>query len=362
VKITEVQLHRVRVPLKTTYNTALGLISGLDPIIAEVHGSEGGTGIGEATVLRGYTHETVDGAWSFCRQWAERIVGAETGVAKAQLEPYRRTDPHAVSVLQVAIEMLEGNPLLRAPAQPEPVPILGAVNEKELGLIPAEIERALSDGFKTLKVKVGWDVDKDLKRVRHIQGINGGRAMIRIDANQGYSREDGCRFAASLDPESIQLFEQPCKAADWDSNAAVAGVSRVPIMMDESIYGFDDIERAARMKGCGFVKLKIGKMAGCEPLRRGLDRVAELGLGPIVGNGAATDIGCFIEANVARRASPYAGEMNGYLKNKVQLLDRPLAFRDGAIILEPDFHMRLDRRTLALLDGVSERFTLTAAA
>lgn len=360
MKITELQLHRVRIPLKATYNTALGALVELDSIIAEVRNAEGGLGISEATIIPGYTHETIEGGWAFCRHWAGQFVGAEASAAKAQLDPYRKTDPHAVSVLQAAIEMLEGNALLQAPRRPEPVPILGAINEKDLDRIPEEIERVLAEGFQTLKVKVGWEVDKDLKRVRLIQRLNRSRAAIRIDANQGYSRDDGCHFATSLDADSIQLFEQPCKSHDWDSNAAVAAVSRVPVMMDESIYGFDDIERAARMKGCGYVKLKIGKMTGCDLLRRGLERLSELGLGPIIGNGAATDIGCFIEACVARGATPYAGEMNGYLKNKVQLLDRPLAFRNGAIVLAPDFEPRLDRRVLARLDRVSERYAATA--
>jgi L-alanine-DL-glutamate epimerase-like enolase superfamily enzyme len=359
MKIAELRLHRVRVPLKATYNLALGALSELDSIIAEVRDAEGRLGIGEATIIPGYTHETVDGGWTFCRDWARRFVGLDPGTAKAQLDPYRKSDPHAVSVLQVAIEMLEGNALLQAPVRPEFVPILGAVNEKDLDRLPEEVERVLSDGFQTIKVKVGWDVDKDLKRVRLIQSLNRGRAAIRIDANQGYTRDDGCRFAASLNEDSVQLFEQPCKAADWEANAAVAALSRVPVMMDESIYGADDIERAAKMKGCGYVKLKIGKMTGCNLLRRGLERLSELGLGPIVGNGAATDIGCFIEASVARGVTPYAGEMNGYLKNKIQLLDRPLEFRNGAIVLVPGFEARLDHRALERLDRVSERYAAT---
>jgi L-Ala-D/L-Glu epimerase len=362
MKITEIRLHRVRVPLKTTYNIALGPLSELDTIVAEVRSDEGAVGIGDATIVHGYTHETVDEGWAFCRHWAEAFVGSASEAAKEKLAAYRQTDPHAVSVLQVAIEMAEHNPLLRPPDDAARIAILGAVNEKDPALIPGEIEALLAIGFRTLKVKAGWDVDKDLKRLGLVQRINGGRAAIRVDANQGYSAADGCRFAAALEPDSLQLFEQPCEAADWDANAAVAAVSRVPVMMDESIYGFDDIERAGRMNGCGYVKLKIGKMTGCDLLRRGLARLAELGRGPIIGNGAATDIGCYIEANVARGATPHAGEMNGFLKNTVQLLERPLEFKDGAIVLVPGYEARLDHRALKRLDALSERFSISSSA
>ena len=90
------------------------------------------------------------------------------------------------------------------------------------------------------------------ERLRHPQGQGGqeyrwgpgprrlgaaGRAVIRLDANLGFSREDGCRFASFLDPAGIELFEQPCSSADWETNAAVAAVSTVLVMLDESIYG-----------------------------------------------------------------------------------------------------------------------------
>ena len=39
--------------------------------------------------------------------------------------------------------------------------------------------------------------------------VAAGRATLRIDANRAYSREDGCRFASSIDPVGIELFEQP---------------------------------------------------------------------------------------------------------------------------------------------------------
>lgn len=360
--LQEIRLYRLRVPLKAVYNTALGYISELDAIVAEIRDRDGRVGLGEATVVPGYTHETPDGAWDLCRAWAGQLAGGGIAAAKRALDPFRGSDPHAVSVLQMALEMIERNPALRMPDHEVAVPILGAINDKDPARIPDEIEERLAAGFRTLKVKVGWDVDSDLARLSLIQKRNNGRASLRVDANQGYSREDGCRFAAALDPQSLQLFEQPCAAADWEANAAVAAVSRVPVMMDESIYGFDDIERAATMKGCGFVKLKIGKMTGCDLLRDGLARVAELGLGPIMGNGAATDIGCFVEAGVARTSTPFAGEMNGFLKNKIQLLDPPLSFRDGAIVLEPGFEPRLNARALASLGAVSERFVPSVAA
>jgi L-alanine-DL-glutamate epimerase-like enolase superfamily enzyme len=359
MKIEELTLYRVAVPLYVPYVTKLhsaGLAE-IDTIVCEVRGSDGRRGVGDTTILEGYTHETREGGWKFCVAQGERLVGMETAAARKSLDPFRRSDPHAVSALQVAIEMLEDNPLLRAPTSSVEVPILGAVNSKKLDEIPDEVERLIADGFRTLKIKVGWTPEDDLKRVRLIQKVNAGRAKLRIDANQGYSREDGIRFATSLESNGeLQLFEQPCNKDDWESNAAVAAVSNVPLMMDESIYGIEDVDRAATMKGCGFVKLKISKLTGVDMLKEGLDRIRERGMVPVLGNGAASDIGCFVEACIARVTIDNAGENNGYLKNSEHLFVEKLPFRNGNIILTPDFKPELDYGTIKRLKLDEARF------
>ena len=346
MKIDHVTLWRLKVPLYEPYNLSLAALSELDSIVAELRDADGRTGFGDCTVIPGYTPETGDGAWRFCLAHAARLPGMDVAAAKASFDPFRSSDPHAVSVLQVALEMLEANPLLDAPAEETRVPILSPVNSKDHRVIPDEIERLLAQGYRTLKVKVGWDVDKDLERLKLIQRVNAGRAALRLDANQGFSAADGIRFARALDPASIELFEQPCHCDDWDANAAVAAASPVPVMMDESIYGFADIDRAAAMPGCGYVKLKISKMTGVDLLAEGLRRIRRKGLHPVLGNGAATDIGCWVEACIARREIDNAGEMCGFLKNRSQLLETPLVFEDGAILLTPGERPRLDHGAL----------------
>src|SRR3546814_7765404 len=63
-------------------------------------------------------------------------------------------------------------------------------------------------------LKVGWDVGKDLARVRHIQDTVAGRARIRIDANQGFDRDQAVAFVAGLAPDGVELVEQTCAAGE----------------------------------------------------------------------------------------------------------------------------------------------------
>jgi L-Ala-D/L-Glu epimerase len=344
--VERVNLYRLEVPLTTPYKLSFGPVTFFDTIVVEAHDGEGRVGLGEATLLTGYTDETIDGSWTLMQRLAagfpghspERCVEAASRVAGEA--------PFAATGLTTAMEMLQASSWLRVPERAR-VPLLGVVNGDGRGELEREVDRLLAQGFQTLKVKVGFDAEEDSRRVRLIQKIVAGRCRLRIDANQGYDRERGCAFAATLDPEGIELFEQPCAAADWDAAQAVAEVSAVPMMLDESIYGMDDIEHAARLGAARYIKLKLMKMGSLASLAQGIRRIRELGMEPVLGNGVACEIGCWMEACVARTLIANAGEMNGFLKPVDRLLAEPLQFADGALVLEAGATPRLDAEALS---------------
>jgi L-Ala-D/L-Glu epimerase len=357
--IEEIRLFRLEIPLTSPYKLALGSVRQFDTALVQVL-ARGRIGIGEATILTGYTDETIEQSWRLAAALAQRMTGLAPADAKSvALEAFDRA-PFTVSAFVSAVEMAEDHRLLRVDV-PAQVPILAVVNAMDPAGIEAEIERFSAAGYGTLKIKVGFDADSDLERVRLIQRLNHGRARLRLDANQGFNADEGCRFAAALDPDSIELFEQPCPAADWDAATAVADVSTVPMMLDESIYGLADIERAAALKAARFVKLKLMKMGGLERLEQGLLRIRTLGMEPVLGNGVATEIGCWMEACVARTTIRNAGEMNGFLKPSLRLLRRPLAEKRGDIALEPDFVPDLDDAALSRVAVDAETFSARRA-
>jgi L-Ala-D/L-Glu epimerase len=361
MRLEQIILHRVRLPLVRPYHVSYRVYEAFEPIVVEARDADGRTGWGEGHISPGYSQETVDGGWAFCRAKAARLIGRPITEAKAEIEGSIAQSPVASTALITALEMLEDSPLLHVETDAS-IPLLTPLHATDAAEIEDEVERRLDDGFRTFKVKVGKDVEKDLARVRVVQDTIAGRATIRLDANRGFSREDGCRFAAALDPAGIELFEQPCASADWEANAAVAKVSTVPVMLDESIYGLADIERAARLPGVGLTKLKLKKTGSVERLKRGLERIRELGMEPVLGDGVAADIGCWMEACVARDTISNAGELNGFLKPKARLLTRPLRFADGALHLPAGFVPEIDREALEAHRLAAERFAATRIA
>jgi len=346
MKIEHITLHRLRVPLTAPYRLSFGPIHAFDTVLVEARDERGHTGLGEATYLTGYTDETIEASWALAQRLAADCAGKGTSAIQSQLEPHYKSAPFTATAFNTALEMLAADPLL-AVDRPAEVPLLGLLHATETADIERESAELFNQGFGTLKVKVGFDAGRDGAMVKRVQRVVNGHGMIRLDANQGYSRDDACRFAANLAPEGIELFEQPCAAGDWNAACAVARVATVPMMLDESIYGLDDIRRAAELKAARYIKVKLMKLGGLSRLATAIDTIRACGMEPVLGNGVACEIGCWMEACVARGRIHNAGEMNGFLKPSSRLLRNPLKFEKGAIVLEPGYRPELDRDALA---------------
>jgi L-alanine-DL-glutamate epimerase-like enolase superfamily enzyme len=339
--LESITLYRLELPLKVPYKLAFGPVTHFDTLIASVTDADGNQGLGEATILTGYTPETIEGSWDLIQALAKELVMQSDESNQQLLNQYLASDPFTVTALASAIEFAKQRGSFGTQSSAS-VPILGVVNSESLEDLELEIERLISSGFKTLKVKVGFDVEKDSLKVKNVQRVLKERAKIRLDGNQGYSRSEAIRFIELLDPAGIELFEQPCHADDWDSALAISKIANVPMMLDESIYGLEDIQRAADLKIATYIKVKLMKFGSYQNLSNALSLISNLGMKPVLGNGVAGEIGCWMEALAAKTHITNAGEMNGFLKPVSSVLQNPLQFKDGCILLEPAYIPNVD--------------------
>ena len=243
-ELEKITVYRLAVPLTKPYRLAFGAVEHYDTIVVELIDRDGSVGLGEATVLTGYTDETIEDSWRAAIEFARDTMSDNGRSVRSRLPQLSEHYPFTATAFGTAHEMLTRSPLLAVP-RATPIPLVGLLYATEEHEMYAEFEHLLAAGYRTIKVKVGFDAAPDARRVNTVQKVVNGRAAIRIDANQGYSAGQGMAFASALDPRDIELFEQPCAAGDWESHLAVAAVSPVPLMLDESIYWVADIERAA---------------------------------------------------------------------------------------------------------------------
>ncbi|MEX2450619.1 MAG: enolase C-terminal domain-like protein [Rhodospirillales bacterium] len=365
MKIQDVTIHKVSLPLHTPYAVAYHTYTEFEPVIVEVRDADGRVGWGESNISAGASKETPESGYAFSLEHAEKMVGMDTADAKKMLLAKIKESKMAVSALVPAIEMLEDNSLLRFEKETR-IPLLTPFNTRLGGDIAGEVEQRLEEGYKTFKIKVGKksdSVEKDLDYIAAIQKANAGRATLRMDANRGYTREQGCEFASNLDPDSLMLFEQPCAADAWDDNAAVAKVSTVPLMLDESISLVEDIDRAGTMEGVGFCKLKLKRCGSLDMLKDAIEHCKELGMNAVLGDGTGMEVGNWMEAAVARVCIDNAGEFNGFLKLNDHLFKQELRFEQGDMIIPAGYYPEVDKeKLLALAIEKPVRFASAKAA
>lgn len=359
--IRDIVVRQLKLPLMKPYRVSFRTYTEFEPIVVEMIAEDGSVGWGEAYVPAGSTVETAESAWQFCTAQAARLVGKSAADVHTAIDREVPQAPFASCAMLSALAMVTRHPALIVSKETR-IPLLVPVSGTTRDAILPEIEERLAQGYRTFKVKVGWDVDADLQRVRWVQQALQGRAVLTMDANRGYNLEQGMRFASSLDPEGIVLFEQPCEADEWDANTRVAKVSTVPLMLDESIRNEQDIDRAASLENVKFVKLKLKRVGGVERALQSMARAKSLGLGLCLGDGVASEIMCWTEACVSRGFLSKAGDMNGFLKPKVRLLSNPLLFERGDIVLKPGYWPEIDRAVLRSHQTRESRLTMAVTA
>jgi L-alanine-DL-glutamate epimerase-like enolase superfamily enzyme len=348
-KIANVVLRRLKLPLIRPYRLSYRTFQEFEPYHVEIEDEDGRTGFADAHISPGSSSENREGGWAFALARIDGILGLDTAAAKETILARFEESKVAATALVAAIEVLECNPHLDIPEAVE-LPLLTPINALDEAGITPEVESWLAQGFGTFKVKVGKDVDADLSRLKAIQKVIAGRATIRLDANRAYSREQGIAFASAIDPEGVELFEQPCHADDWEGNAAVAAASTVPLMLDEPICTLADIERAGTLANVRYCKLKLKRFGGLDRLKAGLLAVRANGMEPVLGDGLGSEIHNWLEACVARTTIRNAGEFNGFIKPHERLLAPPMPFEQGSIMLPAGYRPALDRAAI-------ERFT-----
>src|SRR5580765_5492631 len=109
--LDRVAIHRLRVPLTVPYRLAFGPVEHFDTIIAEAIDRDGKAGFGEATILTGYTDETIDDSWRAARELASGLIAAGDR-APAQVHQLGVRFPFTATAFGTALEMLAGSALL----------------------------------------------------------------------------------------------------------------------------------------------------------------------------------------------------------------------------------------------------------
>jgi L-alanine-DL-glutamate epimerase-like enolase superfamily enzyme len=115
-------------------------------------------------------------------------------------------------------------------------------------------------GFRQFKMKIGHDVEEDIRRLRLVHQALRDVAFIG-DGNQGYSREECLAFAQGVKRfgGNLILLEQPLIRDDLDGLQAIRRLTGVPVAADESVRSLEDARLVLKHAAADFINVKIMK-------------------------------------------------------------------------------------------------------
>ncbi len=302
--ITKVELWPVDVPITDPFVVATGARVIAQNIFVRVTLASGDQGYGEAAPFPEVGGEDREACMAAATRLAQALLGQSSADWKSlaghlhQLEP---TNPAARCGLETAVLdaycRMSAIPLWKLWGQPD-------VRERETDItIPiADQDKTVAlaqgwhaKGFRQFKMKVGLDVDEDVRRLEAVH-----RALPDVtfigDANQGYERAECEAFVKGVVAFGgrLALLEQPVARTDLESLAALRRSTGIPVAADESVRSLDDAREVARLGAADYINIKIMKTGVAEALE-----IAELTLA----SGLKLMIGGMVETRIAMGCS-----------------------------------------------------------
>ncbi|HEV3122468.1 MAG TPA: enolase C-terminal domain-like protein, partial [Isosphaeraceae bacterium] len=123
-------------------------------------------------------------------------------------------------------------------------------------------------GFSQVKVKVGVNGQDDPSRLSRMRKILGPRIDLRLDANEAWSIGELAERVRPLLPIRPSALEQPVPHAQVEGLAGMRGRLGVPLMLDESLCGYPDAERAIELGTADLFNVRLSKCGGIVPSLR----------------------------------------------------------------------------------------------
>jgi len=272
MKITDIQIETVNIPLVTPFKTALRTVTQIENVMVRVKTDSSLIGYGGAAPTAAITGETlasIVGAIEHIRDHLVGMVVEDTELIFQRLNSCLVGNSSAKAAIDMAIYDLLAKamdvPLYRLfGGKAHVIETDKTVSIDTPEKMMAESQENIKKGFRILKIKVGGDPELDILRLQAVQDAIGTDVKIRIDANQGWSAKDAVLVGKELEARklNIEMMEQPVAARDFEGLRYVRDHLSIPVFADESVFSPQDALKLVSMKAVDGINIKLMKCGG----------------------------------------------------------------------------------------------------
>ncbi len=271
MKIKHLEAWPVTMRLSEPYTISYETIESTTNVFLRLETEQGVVGYGCAAPDLQITGETSESVLRTINDIISPSIKGSDALRPAmlleRLDPLLKSNPSALAAVDMALHDILGKvsslPIWK---------LLGGFRDRirtcvTIGILPepetlARAKDWLSQGFRSLKIKGGINVDSDIQRVLKVREAVGPEIELRFDANQGFTVEQALKFVKETRNAHLELIEQPTPKTELDQLGKVTGSAHIPVMADESLMTLRDAFRLARRKLADMVNIKLMKVGG----------------------------------------------------------------------------------------------------
>lgn len=276
MKVMQIDVTPVRVPLQHPVNTAGGTVGEAPLVLIDLHTDA----------------DIVGRAYIFTYSSLILRAAAETVLSVAKLVEGQTCDPTALkSLLETRFRLLGYSGLIgmaisgidmaawdaHAKVRRQPLVVAMGGREREVqaycsqGMDGVETgmrraETALRQGFRAVKIRTGYPtLEEDVAVVAAVKSVLGQECGLMVDYNQSLGISEAMRRCAALDDFGLVWIEEPTLQDDYEGHAAITAAVRTPIQMGENWFGTSEMKRCLAANGSDYVMpdlMKIGGITG----------------------------------------------------------------------------------------------------
>src|SRR5882757_6582601 len=274
MRIVRVECIPVTTPLIKPIVIATTNIDRIDQVVLKIHTDEGIVGIADSGDTSAFYHGEIQDsiAGIISTTIAPRILIGEdpTKIEKivGRMDLLVRDNHHAKSMVDAALHDIKGK------AFGVPVyQLLGGktVDAIDLGFVlmarPAEeliddARKALSTGFKLIKLKSLPDVDSSVRCVLEMRKALGEDVRLMMDVNGMWNYDQALRALRRLESANLELIEQPLPYWDIEGMARLRQKVATPVFADEAARDLHHIKQIIDLQAADGLFIKTQKAGG----------------------------------------------------------------------------------------------------
>lgn len=286
--ITGFDVWHLSLPVTSRRDHGIGSVAGsCEIVVLRLTAEDGIEGWGEASPWSVFTGSPEASFAALDRYLRPHVTGRRISDRSAIMADALHAVAHcteAKAALETALLDLEGR-LTGQPVwkilggtKPAPIPLSVSIADPDFDKDLNLLDRLVEDGLGIIKLKTGFhDAAFDTMRLERIRRDYPG-LRVRVDFNQGLDPDEAEARVLGVAAFRPDFIEQPVRAHHFELMAHLRGLTDIPLLADESVFGPEDMARAVREGICDGVSVKIMKSGGLTRAHTVARMAAEAGL------------------------------------------------------------------------------------